>query len=58
MKHTGVAADTDGGSPADNGRIGAEVMISYTACDKVEAEVDAEDDERDAPIMAEVPAVG
>jgi len=56
-----VAADTDGRSAADNGRIGAEVVVDAeprmthtAACDKVEAEVGAEDDEQDAPIEAEV----
>lgn len=65
LKHTVVAVDTDGSSAADNGRIGAEVVVDVedaeearttdTACDTGEAEVGAKDDERDAPIGAEVP---
>lgn len=53
--------DTDGGSAADSVRIDAEVVVraedaearmTHTACDKEGAEVDAEDDERDAPTGA------
>jgi hypothetical protein len=33
---------------------GAGARMTHTACDKVEVEVGAEDDERDAPIGAEV----
>lgn len=62
LKHTGAAAHTDGSSAAGNGRIDAEVVVGvedaeakmmHTACDKAEAEVGAEDDERDVPIGAE-----
>ena len=51
-----AAADTDGGSAADNVRIGVEVVVgaegaeartTRTACDKVEVEVGAEDDDWD-----------
>ena len=58
-----MAVDTDGGSAPDSGHIDAEAVarvedaearMTHTACDKGEAEVGEEHDERDAPTGVEV----